>query len=194
MAKVKIGKDVFLPMPVVLVGTVVRGTPNFMAVGWASRVNYRPPLVGIAVFKSHHTAAGIRRNRTFSVCIPGTDLVTETDYCGLVSGKRTDKSKLFDVFYGDTKTAPMIEQAPLCFECRLVRTVSLPADYLYIGEIVAAYADRRVLTNGRPDYAKLGAFVLTMPDNRYRALGRTVAAAYSIGKKLMPRRSPRARG
>jgi len=37
-------------------------------------------------------------------------MVKETDYCGIVSGKKTDKAKLFENFYGKLKTAPMIKQ------------------------------------------------------------------------------------
>lgn len=29
-------------------------------------------------------------------------MVADTDYCGLVSGRQTDKSKVFEVFYGQT--------------------------------------------------------------------------------------------
>lgn len=39
MEKVSIGSNAFLyPMPVVLVGALVDGKANFMAVGWVSRV------------------------------------------------------------------------------------------------------------------------------------------------------------
>ena len=33
-------------------------------------------------------------------------MVDKVDYCGLVSGRKDDKAKLFQVFYGDLKTAP----------------------------------------------------------------------------------------
>jgi flavin reductase (DIM6/NTAB) family NADH-FMN oxidoreductase RutF len=44
------------------------------------------------------TATGIRENQTFSVNIPSVDIVKETDYCGLVSGKNQDKSQVFECF------------------------------------------------------------------------------------------------
>lgn len=45
MKKVKLDSNVFLyPMPVVLVGAEVQGKPNFMTVGWVSRVNLKPPM------------------------------------------------------------------------------------------------------------------------------------------------------
>jgi flavin reductase (DIM6/NTAB) family NADH-FMN oxidoreductase RutF len=66
----------------------------------------------------------------------------ETDYCGIVSGKKTDKAALFDLFYGDLKTAPMIDQYPVCMECRPERTVDFTTHDVFVGEIVATYAQR----------------------------------------------------
>ena len=64
MEKIKLDKNSFLyPMPMVLVGAVVDGRANFMAVGWVSRVNFNPPMMAVALGKSHYTNAGITRTR-----------------------------------------------------------------------------------------------------------------------------------
>jgi flavin reductase (DIM6/NTAB) family NADH-FMN oxidoreductase RutF len=47
-------------------------------------------------------------------------MVEVTDYCGIVSGKNNDKSRIFDLFYGKLKTIPMIKDCPLNMECKLV--------------------------------------------------------------------------
>jgi flavin reductase (DIM6/NTAB) family NADH-FMN oxidoreductase RutF len=83
---------------------LVEGRPNFLAVAWVSRVNAKPPLLAIALNKHHFTVEGIRENRTFSVNFPKSDMLEETDYCGLVSGRKVDKSKLFEIFYGKLST------------------------------------------------------------------------------------------
>lgn len=49
MSKSRIGNNVFFPMPVTLVGTIVQGKANFMTVAWVSRVNAQPPEVGIGI-------------------------------------------------------------------------------------------------------------------------------------------------
>ena len=105
MEKISIETNIFMfPMPVVLVGSIINGKPNFMAVGWISRVNGSPPMLAIGINKTHYTAEGIKENRTFSVNIPSANMFVKVDFCGLVSGRKTDKSKLFQVFYGDLKT------------------------------------------------------------------------------------------
>lgn len=185
MKKVSIGTDTFVyPNPVTLLGTTVEGKANFMALGWISRVNAKPPMLGVGVYKAHYTPKGIHETKTFSVNFPSVDMVEAVDYCGLVSGKKVDKSNVFEIFYGELKTAPMITKCPLCLECKLVDTVELPANYFFIGEIVASYTEEKYLTDGKPDIKKMNVLLLTMPDNSYWSVGDYVGRAWNIGKKL----------
>jgi flavin reductase (DIM6/NTAB) family NADH-FMN oxidoreductase RutF len=185
MEKKAIQTNFFIPMPVVLVGTQVEGRANFMAVGWCARVNGNPPMIACGIAKNHYTPKGMEESKTFSVNIPSSDLLEKTDYCGMVSGAKTDKSEVFTVFYGSLETAPMIKECPVCLECRLVQTVDLPTHNLYIGEIVGAYADERVTKDGKPDFPAIDPLFLTMPDNRYWSLGKCAGDAWSAGKILM---------
>ncbi len=186
MAKTRIDSNISIyPMPVVLAGAMVGGKPNFLAIGWISRVNYQPPMVAMSLSKRHYTAGGIREHREFSVNVPGLDLLEKTDYCGLVSGKERDKSQLFTLFHGDLKHAPMILECPLAFACKLANVVELPSNDLFIGEIADAYADEACLTNGAPDIGKMAPFTLTMPDNVYWKIGGPAGKAWEAGRVLM---------
>ena len=185
MSKIKIDRNAFTyPMPMTLVGAMVGDRPNFLAVAWVTRVNYTPPMIAVALGKTHHTNPGIHAMKAFSVNVPGADLVEKTDYCGLVSGDRHDKARLFTVFKGELTGAPMIEECRVCMECRLVQTVVLPADELFIGEIVGAYVDDACLTDGKPDVQKIDPFTLTMPDNGYWRVGAKVGRAWRAGENL----------
>jgi len=185
MEKKQIGQNFFIPMPVVLVGTHVNGKANFMTVGWCARANANPPMIVCGIGNNHFTSKGIAGTKTFSVNIPSSDLLEKTDYCGLVSGEKTDKSQVFDVFYGSLKTAPMIRECPVTLECRLVQSVPLPTNTLFIGEIVGAYADGRVIKDNKPDFPAIDPLFLTMPDNRYWILGKYAGDAWNAGKKLI---------
>ncbi|MCO5384168.1 MAG: flavin reductase family protein [Methanosarcina barkeri] len=183
--KIKINNNVFVcPMPVTLLGAKVKGKANFMALGWASRVNANPPMIGMGVHKSHYTPEGIKKNGFFSVNFPGKDMIKETDYCGLVSGEKIDKSDLFEIFYGELGTAPMIKKCTVNLECRLVETLEFPTHYFFVGEIIAAYSEEQCLTQGKPDIKKMKPLLLTMPDNSYWAVGDYAGAAWKIGKGL----------
>ena len=182
--KMQIGQNFFIPMPVVLVGTQISGKANFMTVGWCTRANASPPMIACGIGNHHYTPKGIEETKTFSVNIPSSDIMQKTDYCGIVSGKDTDKSKVFDIFYGSLKTAPMIKECSVNLECRLLRSVPLPTNTVYIGEIVEVYADESVIKDGKPDFPAIDPLFLTMPDNRYWTLGKYTGNAWSAGKKL----------
>lgn len=184
MEKINIGQNVYIPMLVTLLGVNVENRANFMALGWISRLNASPPLLGAAINKFHYTAEGIRENETFSINIPSKEMMKETDYCGLVSGRESDKSGLFNVFYGELETAPMIEQCPLSIECKLVDVHPLPSNDLIIGEIVASYTEKEYLSNDLPDIQKINPLFLTMPDNNYWIVGDNVGKAWEAGKDL----------
>lgn len=185
MEKINIGSNGFIyPMPVALLGTNAEDKANFMALGWVTRVNSNPPMLAVGVNKNHLTNKAVRENKTFSVNFPDTNLIEKTDYCGLVSGKREDKSELFNVYYGELKTAPMIEECPLSLECKLIHIYEMPTNDLFIGEIMATYTEKQYLTDGKPDIKKINPAVLTMPDNNYWNIGENIGKAWNIGKNL----------
>ena len=185
MGKINIGANTFIyPNPVTLLGTMIDGKPNFMALGWISRANANPPLVAIGVGKAHFTPKGIIEAKAFSINYPSVKMVEVVDYCGIVTGKNTDKSSVFDIFYGELVNTPMISQCPLCMECKLLDTLDYATNHLFIGEIVASYADEQCLTEGKPDIKKIDPLLLTMPDNSYWSVGDYVGQAWGIGKKI----------
>ncbi|MFH1833637.1 MAG: flavin reductase, partial [bacterium] len=74
MAKRNIGKSVNIyPMPVVIVGTVTGGSPNFMTAAWVTKLNSEPPLVGLSLGRRQHTTAGIQETGQFSLNYPSVD-------------------------------------------------------------------------------------------------------------------------
>jgi flavin reductase (DIM6/NTAB) family NADH-FMN oxidoreductase RutF len=185
MEKIAIDLNAFpCPMPMVVVGTLVNERPNFMAVAWVTRVNFRPPMIAVALGKAHHTNSGIHASGAFSVNVPSTEILEKVDYCGLVSGRKEDKSALFKVSRGKATGTPMIDDCPLCMECRLVNVVDLPTNEVFIGEIVGAYAEAGCCSDGKPDIKKIRPFTLTMPDNQYWEIGGNAGKAWSIGKNV----------
>ena len=187
--KIRVGSHL-LPTPTVLIGANVNGKANFNAIGWVSGLEFVPPLISISSNQNHHNNIGIKQNQTFSVNTPSLDMVEITDYCGIKSGKAEDKSEIFDVFYGELKTAPMIKEAPLNLECRLVHTVDTSELFnakmghdIFIGEVVQAYAEEKYLTNGAPDIEIIKPFVLSSSRSRlrYYEIGKEIGEAWSIG-------------
>jgi flavin reductase (DIM6/NTAB) family NADH-FMN oxidoreductase RutF len=186
MKKEKIGPKTFLyPMPTVIVGALIDGKPNYETIAFCSAVQVRPAMIAISSHKEHLTNKGIEENKTFSINIPSEEMIKVTDYIGIHSGRKIDKSKLFKSFTGKLETAPMIEECPVNLECRLVKTVDIGGpDMLFIGEVVEAYCQEQYMTNGLPDMSKIKPILFSMHDNKYYGVGNDIGKAWSIGKEF----------
>ncbi len=182
MSKIQINNNLSIPMPVVLVGTEFEGNINFMTVGWVSRVNSVPPMIGIGINKAHLTNANIKSSGKFTINFPNTNLIPKTDHCGIVSGHKKDKSKVFETFYG-SMNVPMIKDCPIAIECTLVETVDLPSNTLFIGEIKGVWAEEAVIDGNKLNFDASELLILTMPDNQYRAMSKPIAKAWNQENK-----------
>lgn len=183
MKKIKIDKKIpSYPTPTTLVGAHVEKKVNFITISWLSVLNYEPPMIAIVLNKDHYTNNGIKENKTFSINIPSVDMVKATDYCSTVSGYDADKSKLFDIFYGSLKTAPMITECPLTLACKLVQTLEFATHDVFVGEIIEMYTDEQYMTHGHPDIKKINPIIYSHYDNKYWKLGEFIGQARHIGK------------
>jgi flavin reductase (DIM6/NTAB) family NADH-FMN oxidoreductase RutF len=140
----------------------------------------------VALNTAHATNAGIHQHGEFSVCIPSIGQVAVTDWCGMASARRgVDKAAPFAIFRGSLEHAPMISECPLCLECRVHERLDLGSHELFVADIAGTWTEKRFLRpDGKPDIAELRPFTLTMPDNRYWAVGECLGDAWSIGRTL----------
>lgn len=184
MKRVKLGpQKILYPLPTTLVGSLVNGQPTFMTAAWATIVDPKPPTLAISMAKSRYTLIGIKENKAFSLNIPSTDMVEAVDYCGIYSGRKKNKSNIFKLFYGELKTAPLIEKCPLNFECRLTQCVELQNHILVIGEITELHIDEGCLVEGKVDPSLIDPLIFAPDVKQYYQLGKVVAKAFSVGKK-----------
>ena len=174
------------PSLTTIVGAMVNGKPNFLTVAHVGILNHgTPQYLSFGINKSHYTNQGIIEHKEFSVNIPSKALVVETDYMGLVSGKITDKSALFDLYYGSLAHAPLIVACPVVMECRLHSTLDFSSHNVFVGEIVATHVDTEVLTaEGKIDLNLVEPLLFDMQGMRYLALGPEVARCWNVGKTM----------
>lgn len=176
-------KPLLFPFPVTIVGAQVAGKPNFMAIGYIGIIDDSPSMVALGSLKTHYTNKGIIENKTFSVNIPSQDMIEVTDYVGVTSGEKVDKSKLFDVFYGKLKSAPMIEQCPLNLECKVLDILEKGGTYYnVIGEIIESYADEKYVTGKYPDMERIKPLLYSVSSARYYSIGQYLGTVGSASK------------
>ena len=188
MAKVTMKiKTLVYPLPAFLIGANVDGKPNFMTAAWSGIGGSIPPIVTVGIQHIRYTLKGIRQNMTFSVNVPSDDLVKETDYCGLVSGRETDKVAdcKFNIFYGKLANAPLISECPINLECHALHILNLGSHEMVVGQIEEVYATDSCLTDGEPDVTKIKPFLWVIrPTNQYWTFGKPIGGAFSIGRQV----------
>jgi len=182
MKKIKVQNIPVGPFPTVLVGAEVDGKPNYAIVGAFGIVSMRPVLY-ISLKSTHHTTLGVKKNGYFSVNIPSSDLVKETDYCGLVSGKTIDKSNVFSSFYDEIGNAPMAKECSMNYLCKVIQTIPVFDFEMFLGEIVAVYVNEQCLTNQKPDPIKINPMI--MMNTGYYDLGQEVGTLFKSGLELL---------
>ncbi|NLI73542.1 MAG: flavin reductase family protein [Euryarchaeota archaeon] len=128
------------PIALVVVG---KEEKNIITVSLVHIFSFNPPLVGIGISPCRYSHELLHRYPDFTVNIPSKDLVEETLYCGVKSGKEVDKLEEtgLTAISGQRVEAPTLEECPVCFECRKVQNFDTGDHTWFIGEIVSAYVD-----------------------------------------------------
>jgi len=178
------------PMPCVL---VVGGTVELadtLTVAWINVIASTPPTIAMGLRKTRRTLELIRETGDFTVNIPNTALVAAVDYCGITSGRTTDKFADAGLTLAQSAlvTAPIIAECPYNLECRVTSETEVGEYVLVLGEIVETHAEERILRAGTDvvEMEALDPLAYIAGAREYRAIGRKVADAYSIGKGLRP--------
>lgn len=184
MHKTPLGPEALLfPTPSVLVGTIVDEKANFMTAAWCGIASSKPPAISVAVRGERHTLKGILTHKEFSINVPSAAMAEEVDFCGIYSGRKEDKSNIFELFTGELSHAPLVAACPVNLECRLRHTLDLGAHILVVGEVIQTHVSDNCLTDGKPDATKIDPLVYSPGAGNYHRLGDIVGKAFSIGKK-----------
>jgi len=182
MRRVKYGTyPLVYPLPAVLVGAIVDGRPNFETLGNCGIISVSPSIIYISSDKANYTNKGIHEHGVFSVNVPSVGLVERVDYCGLASGRNTDKSHVFDCFYESDDRIPMITDCPVNMACRVTKAFEVHSMDVFIGEVLETLVREDCLTNGYADTGKINPLIYCM-DNMYWSIGSTIGEGFSTGK------------
>ena len=176
------------PMPTYMIGTYNEDdTVDVMMMAWGGICDMK--MVALNLEADHKTVANLRSRMAFTLAIPGTDTLRESDFFGIASSnKMPDKfarSGLHAV-KSEKVDAPIIEEYPLTLECRVVEIQEQPYGLRILGEIVDVLADEKVLDEkGKIDAGALHAFAFDQMRHDYYALGEVVGKAWNAGADLM---------
>ena len=146
--------------PTVLVSSHHAGVDNVMAAAWACALDFAPPKLTVVLDKQTATRALVESSGRFVVQVPTVTLLELTNRVGNRS-LADDPAKLAEAGVGLLRlagdTLPFVEGCSAWLECRLVPEPHNQAAYdLFIGEVVAAWADDRVFRDGHWQFESAG--------------------------------------
>ena len=179
--KKNIGNTLALyPTPLVVVGAMVNGKPNWLLVGHLGIMGHDHVMISLA--KAHYTNQGIIANRKLSINIVDEALLARADRSGCVSGSKEDKSELF-AFSISEAGVPMITDAPVVMECSVEDIYETKGFDNFICTIDNTYAEEKVLNvEGKLDYHVLKPVLFEMPTYEYLKTGDVIGKCMSFGK------------
>ena len=180
--KEQIGNTLALyPTPLVVVGAMVDGKPNWLLVGHLGIIGHDRVMVSLA--KTHYTNQGIKATRALSINIVDEALLPKADYTGCVSGSKQDKSEIFPYKIGEAGT-PLIDAAPVSMSCTVEDIYETEGFESFICKIAATYAEESVLTpEGKIDYHTLKPVLFEMPTYEYLRTGEVIGKCMSYGNQ-----------
>lgn len=139
--------------PTVLVSARHAGVDNVMAAAWACALDFAPPKLTVVLDKSSKTRELIESSGTFVIQVPTVAQLQLTHEVGTLSlSTEPDKLKLCGVklFGIDGHDLPFVAGCSAWLACKLIPEPHNQQTYdLFIGEVVGAWADTRVFSNGR---------------------------------------------
>ena len=140
--------------PVVLVSARDNGKQNVMAAAWSMPLDFDPSKITIVIDKNTYTRDLIEASGTFALSVPCVAQIDMVRQVGTSSGRElqvTDKFALYglDTFSAKAVDAPLLKGCVAWLECKLILEPHNQNTYdLLIAEVVAAYADERVFSEG----------------------------------------------
>jgi len=137
------------------------GRPNAMTIGWGTiGIIWGRPIFAVLVRPSRFTYSLMEECRDFTVNVLPREMAEVATFCGTVSGRTHDKfaEKRLTPTPARFVRSPLVEQAIIQYECRVVHSNDVleaalvpdvksacygSGDYhrIYFGEILAVYAD-----------------------------------------------------
>lgn len=175
------------PLPAVLVSCgSCKEEYNIITVAWVGTICTNPPMCYISVRQERYSYPILKKNMEFVINLTTKEMAYATDWCGVRSGKNFNKFEEMHLTPGKASIvqAPIIEESPLCIECRIKEIISLGSHDMFIADVVNVKADEKYLDSdtGKFDLAKSN--LLVYAHGGYYEMGEKIGKfGWSVEKK-----------
>ena len=127
-----------------------KGKANPITLGWTMIVSGKPPMMAIAVAKTHYSVEAITHSECFTVVYPSSEMADTALFFGSKSGRDIDKFAEFDAQHGQAQCpnepakeidSLLLTDAVANFECTLESQVHAGDHIVFIGKIVCSHVN-----------------------------------------------------
>ena len=178
--------NLLYPVPAVLVSAADKdGNSNLITVAWAGTICSDPPMLSISVRPERYSYHMVRETGEFVVNLTTEELVRAVDFCGVKSGRDTDKWKETGLTpeKASVVNVPLVRQSPVNLECRVLRVDELGSHHMFIAQVVAVDVDEKYMDE-KDQFHLSAAKPLAYSHGRYYGLGECLGFfGYSVQKK-----------
>ncbi|MDE7253056.1 MAG: flavin reductase family protein [Acetatifactor sp.] len=140
--------NMLYPLPVVMVSVAdLNGKNNIITLAWVGTICSEPPMVSISVRPERYSYPILKETGEFVINLTTKELVFATDYCGVKSGRDTDKFREMNLtaYPASEVRAPLIAESPVNIECRVREVKALGSHDMFLADVVAVHADERYM-------------------------------------------------
>jgi len=119
------------------------GKANPITLGWTMIVSGEPPMMAIAVAKTHYSVEAITHSRCFTIAFPSSDMAEAALFFGSKSGRDTDKFAEFDCATEPAKEIDslLLTDAVANFECTFESQMVAGDHFIFVGKIIASHVN-----------------------------------------------------
>lgn len=159
---------------------------NIITVAWVGTICTNPPMCYISVRPERHSYPILKKNMEFVINLTTKDMAFSTDWCGVRSGKEYNKFQEMKLTPGKAAMvqAPLIEESPLCIECRVKEIVALGSHHMFIADVVNVKADDKYLNSETGKFELAQSNLLVYAHGGYYELGEKIGKfGWSVEKK-----------
>lgn len=179
--------NMLYPLPAVMVSAGDKeSNQNILTIAWTGTICTNPPMVYISVRPERYSYQMIKDTGEFVINLTTEKLAKATDYCGVRSGRDTDKWKETGLTPGPAESllyAPVIKECPVSIECRVTEIKELGSHHMFLAEVKTVQVDESYLNEkNKFELNKTG--LLAYSHGEYLGLGKKIGTfGYSIRKK-----------
>ena len=147
--------------PTVLVSAQDEHHTDVMAAAWACALEFQPAKVTIVLDKSTKTREIIERSKLFALQVPTLKQLRMVHAVGNMSLHDTPEKLRqagVELFYFPNQSIPTVANCTAWILCELIPEPHNQHTHdLFIGKVIAAYADERVFRDGHWHYQEVAA-------------------------------------